>query len=91
MQLAKQAKMSVSSLHYNFKEFTAMSPLQYQKSLRLQEARRLLLAGVPGAADVAYAVGYESTSQFSREYAHMFGLPPISDITSLRQSLIGPK
>lgn len=86
-QLARQANMSVSSLHAYFKEFTAMSPLQYLKKLRLQEARRLLLSGVPEAADAAYMVGYESPSQFSREYARMFGLPPISDIMKLRQSL----
>ncbi|WP_337588378.1 AraC family transcriptional regulator [Paenibacillus gorillae] len=88
-QLAKQVNMSVSSLHYYFKEFTAMSPLQYQKKLRLQEARRLLLSGAPEAADVAYTVGYESPSQFSREYARMFGLPPISDLAKLRQILGG--
>lgn len=87
--LASQANMSVSSLHYYFKEFTAMSPLQYQKKLRLQEARRLLLSSALDAADVAYRIGYESPSQFSREYARMFGLPPISDITKLQQTLGG--
>lgn len=65
-----------------------MSPLQYQKSLRLQEARRLLLSQAIDAAEVAYRVGYDSPSQFSREYARLFGLPPISDIKRLRMTLL---
>lgn len=86
-ELAAAAHMAPSSLHRHFKEVTAMSPLQYQKQLRLQEARRLLLSESADAADVAFRVGYESPSQFSREYARLFGLPPISDITRLREQL----
>lgn len=78
-ELAALAGMSVSSFHHHFKAVTTLSPLQYQKQLRLQEARRLLLGSALGAADVAYQVGYESPSQFSREYARCFGLPPASD------------
>jgi len=74
--LADIANMSVSSLHRHFREVIAMSPIQFQKQLRLQEARRLLLAKSTDAADVAFQVGYESPSQFSREYVRMFGLPP---------------
>jgi len=85
--LAKKVNMSTSSLHNQFKKVTAMSPLQYQKLIRLQEARRLLFAESSEAADVSFQVGYESPSQFSREYARMFGLPPISDINRLRDSL----
>ncbi|MBO1005699.1 AraC family transcriptional regulator [Pseudogracilibacillus auburnensis] len=83
-ELAKKANMSVSSLHRHFKEVTAMSPIQFQKQLRLQEARRLLLSESTDATDVAFQVGYESPSQFSREYSRMFGLPPIEDIKRLR-------
>ncbi|SFB45101.1 AraC-type DNA-binding protein [Cohnella sp. OV330] len=84
-ELARMAHMGPSSLHRYFKELTALSPLQYQKRLRLQEARRLLLSESVDAADAAYRVGYESPSQFSREYARLFGLPPISDIKRLRE------
>ena len=70
--------MSPASLHRHFKSATAMSPLQYQKSLRLQEARRLVASGREVAA-AAYSVGYESASQFSREYARMFGASPSHD------------
>ncbi len=83
-ELSKLANMSPSSLHRHFKEVTAMSPMQYQKQLRLQESRRLLLSESADAADVGFQVGYESPSQFSREYARLFGLPPISDIKRLR-------
>jgi AraC-like DNA-binding protein len=83
-ELAEIANMSVSSLHRHFKEVTAMSPIQFQKQLRLQEARRLLLTESTDATDVAYQVGYESPSQFSREYSRMFGFPPIEDIKRLR-------
>lgn len=84
-ELAEKVNMSVSSLHRHFKEVTAMSPIQFQKQLRLQEARRLLLLKSTDAADVAFQVGYESPSQFSREYSRMFGLPPIEDIKRLRE------
>jgi AraC-like DNA-binding protein len=80
--LAKLAGMSVSSFHDHFRKVTTLSPLQYQKQLRLYEARRLLLHHT-AAADVAFQVGYESPSQFSREYARFFGLPPLSDARRL--------
>lgn len=83
--LAETANMSVSSFHRHFKEITAMSPLQFQKQLRLQEARRLLMAESADAADVAFRVGYESASQFSREYSRMFGAPPRADIKRLKE------
>ena len=78
--LAKEAGMSSASFHKYFKEITLMSPLQFQKQLRLQEARRLLMAGDQDAGSVSYQVGYESPSQFSREYARLFGLPPKTDV-----------
>ncbi len=81
--LAEEAGMSPASLHRHFRTATAMSPLQYQKSLRLQEARRLIIAGRDVAA-AAYAVGYESASQFSREYARLFGSPPSIDAKGIR-------
>lgn len=77
--LARSVSMSESSLYQNFKKITAMSPLQFQKNLRLQEARQLLMSQNIEAAQVAFEVGYESPSQFSREYARLFGLPPIAD------------
>ncbi len=77
--LARAVHMSESSLHQNFKAVTALTPIQYQKQLRLQEARRLMLAECASAAVVARHVGYESPSQFSREYARMFGAPPGRD------------
>lgn len=81
--LAEIAGMSPASFHRHFKAATAMSPLQYQKSLRLHQARRLLIASAD-AARAAYSVGYESASQFSREYARMFGCPPTRDAERLR-------
>lgn len=78
-ELAHHVGMSESSLYTNFKKITGMSPLQFQKNLRLQEARQLLLSQEIEAAQVAFDVGYESPSQFSREYARMFGLPPKTD------------
>ena len=84
-EAAEQARMSVSTFHRHFRELTAMSPLQYQKWLRLHEARRLLLAGGIDAAGAAFAVGYESHSQFNREYSRLFGAPPLRDIKSLRR------
>ncbi|MFC5528395.1 AraC family transcriptional regulator [Cohnella yongneupensis] len=83
-ELADIANMSVSSLHRHFKEVTAMSPIQYQKQLRLQEARRLLFTESADATEAAFRVGYESPSQFSREYSRMFGFPPREDIKRLR-------
>lgn len=81
--LAAIAGMSAASFHRHFKAATAMSPLQYQKSIRLQEARRMLVTK-QDAARVGYAVGYESASQFSREYARLFGAPPARDAERLR-------
>ena len=85
-ELAEIANMSVSSLHRHFKEVTAMSPIQFQKHLRLQKARQLLLSESTDAADVAFRVGYESPSQFSREYSRMYGFPPKEDIKRLKES-----
>ncbi|TWC68540.1 AraC family transcriptional regulator [Herbaspirillum sp. SJZ099] len=77
--IARDVHMSVSSLHHHFKLVTAMSPLQYQKNLRLQEARRLILTADMSVALAAHTVGYESSSQFSREYSRLFGAPPLRD------------
>lgn len=83
-RLAKIAAMSASTFHLHFKAITAMSPLQYQKHLRLQAARRLLLTQAIDAASAGHQVGYESASQFSREYARLFGAPPRRDLAQLR-------
>lgn len=83
--LAKHAGMSPSAFHLHFKGVTALSPLQYHKRLRLQEARRLMLGMGLDAAEAAFHVGYESPSQFSREYRRLFGAPPLRDITNLRE------
>jgi AraC-like DNA-binding protein len=85
-ELAEIANMSSSSLHRHFKEVTSISPIQFQKQLRLQEARTLLLSESQDAVDVAFRVGYESPSQFSREYSRMFGFPPKEDIKRLREN-----
>ena len=83
-ELAQATNMSVSSLHHRFKAVTAMGPMQYQKQLRLQQARTLLLNGEVDATTAAYRVGYESASQFSREYRRLFGAPPMQDIKKIR-------
>lgn len=83
--LATQVNMSRSAFHHHFRSLTAMSPLQYQKNLRLNEARRLMLLEHLDATSAALQVGYESPSQFSREYSRMFGAPPLRDISTLRQ------
>jgi AraC-like DNA-binding protein len=83
-RLAREAHMSPSALHHNFKTVTAMSPLQYQKQLRLHEARRLMLGHSMDAATAGLNVGYESPSQFSREYSRQFGAPPSRDIAALK-------
>jgi len=83
--LATQVHMSTSTFHHHFRSVTAMSPLQYQKRLRLNEARRLMLTERLDAATAAFQVGYESPSQFSREYSRLFGAPPLRDIANLRQ------
>jgi transcriptional regulator GlxA family with amidase domain len=79
-ELARRLHMSPSSLHHHFKAVTAMSPLQYQKQLRLLEARRLLFTGGHDVSAAAYRVGYESPSQFSREYSRLFGTAPSRDV-----------
>ncbi|MFO0809331.1 MAG: AraC family transcriptional regulator [Gemmataceae bacterium] len=82
--LARQARMSLSGFHQHFKAVTGLSPLQYQKRLRLQEARRLMMDEGLDAASAAFRVGYESPSQFSREYRRMFGTPPRQDVTAVK-------
>lgn len=86
-ELAKEASMSSSSFYNHFKGVTGLSPIQYQKQLRLQEARRLLLTENMEAAEAAFQVGYESPSHFSREYSRRFGQSPIRDIRQLREML----
>jgi AraC-like DNA-binding protein len=81
-RLAKHVRMSPSAFHLHFKSVTTMSPLQYQKRLRLQEARRLMLGDRLDAAEAAFRVGYESPSQFSREYRRLFGAPPRRDMVA---------
>lgn len=82
--LAAKSSMSTSTFHHHFRSMTALSPLQFQKQLRLQEARRLMLAERMDAANAAFQVGYESPSQFNREYSRQFGAPPLRDIMRLR-------
>jgi AraC-like DNA-binding protein len=78
--------MSVSSFHHHFKDVTAMSPLQFQKQIRLQEARRLMLGEDLDAASAGYRVGYNDASHFNREYKRLFGLPPLRDVERLREA-----
>ena len=84
-QLAQELDMSVSGFHHHFKAVTAMSPLQFQKRLRLQEARRLMLSEDLDAASAAYRVGYQDASHFNREYKSLFGVPPLRDVQRLRE------
>jgi len=86
--LAKHSRMSISTFHHHFRAMTALSPLQYQKQLRLQEARRLMLMDRLDASTAGFRVGYESASQFSRDYSRLFGAPPLRDINSLRQMAV---
>ncbi len=86
-ELARAAGMSATSLHRHFRAVTAMSPLQFHKRIRLQEARRLLLSQDVDAAHVSFDVGYESASQFSREYRRLFGAPPGRDAAQARRVL----
>ncbi|UPU35641.1 AraC family transcriptional regulator [Geomonas paludis] len=88
-ELATKVNMSTSTFHHHFRTLTAMSPLQYQKMLRLNEARRLMLTERLDATTAAFNVGYESASQFSREYSRLFGTPPLRDITHLRRMATG--
>ena len=83
-ELADIAGMGVSTLHHHFRVLTAMSPLQYQKQLRLQAARGRMLVDGLDAASAAFEVGYESASQFNREYSRFFGQPPMRDLRALR-------
>ncbi len=86
--LAKTAQMSPSSFYQHFKALTSLSPLQYQKQLRLLEGRRLMMSGIVNAETAAYEVGYESASEFSREYSRMFGEPPRRDaVATMRKPL----
>jgi AraC-like DNA-binding protein len=89
-QLAGLATMSVSSFHRHFRAVTSMTPIQFQKEIRLHEARTRLLAEPGDVAGVGYAVGYDSPSQFSREYRRMFGVPPSRDALSLREAAAIP-
>ncbi|MCM2474341.1 AraC family transcriptional regulator [Rhizobium sp. CG5] len=84
--LADMANMGVSTLHHHFRAMTAMSPLQFQKHLRLHHARELMLSGSLDAASASLRVGYESPTQFSREYRRMFGHPPLRDIRAILNS-----
>jgi len=88
-ELARLANMSVSSFHQHFKSITSMSPLQFQKALRLQEARRLMMSPMMDAGSAGRHVGYVSASQFSREYGRFFGRTPTRDITRVRETLGG--
>jgi AraC-like DNA-binding protein len=85
-ELAAIAQMSPSAFHRQFKALTSMTPLQYQKQLRLLEARHLMMSGAANAETAAYRVGYESPSQFSREYSRMFGAPPRRDVAAIGAS-----
>jgi len=87
-QIARDLGMSVSGFHHHFKAVTAMSPLQFQKRLRLQEARRLMLSEDLDAASAAYRVGYNDASHFNREYKSLFGAPPMRDVQRLREATI---
>jgi AraC-like DNA-binding protein len=87
-ELAQELGMSVSSFHQHFKSVTAMSPLQFQKRLRLQEARRLMLGEDLDAASAAYRVGYNDAAHFNREYKSLFGEPPMRDVQRLREATL---
>jgi AraC-like DNA-binding protein len=87
-ELAAVARMGVSTLHHQFRGLTAMSPLQYQKQLRLQMARQRMLMDGIDATSAAYEVGYESVSQFNREYSRFFGQPPMRDVKALRDAKV---
>ncbi|WP_375512850.1 AraC family transcriptional regulator N-terminal domain-containing protein [uncultured Nostoc sp.] len=84
--IARELGMSVSGFHHHFKSVTAMSPLQFQKQLRLQEARRLMLGESLDATSAAYRVGYDDASHFNREYKRLFGAPPMRDVERLREA-----
>lgn len=81
--------MSASTFHHHFRSMTALSPLQFQKQLRLREARRLMLMEQMDAATAAFQVGYEGPSRFSREYSRLIGAPPLRDVATLRRASAG--
>jgi AraC-like DNA-binding protein len=87
-ELATAAHLSPSAFHRQFKSITSMTPLQYQKQLRLLETRRLMVAEEVNVETAAFQVGYESPSQFSREYSRLFGMPPRRDVVSLRETIL---
>ncbi|MCA9967841.1 MAG: helix-turn-helix transcriptional regulator, partial [Anaerolineales bacterium] len=84
--VAQEIGLSVSSFHHQFKAVTTLTPLQFQKQLRLQEARRLMLGEDLDAASTAFRVGYNDASHFNREYKRLFGLPPVRDVERLREA-----
>ena len=86
--VARELGMSVSGFHHHFKAVTAMTPLQFQKQLRLQEARRLMLGEDLDAASAGYRVGYGDASLFTREYKRLFGAPPVRDVEGLREAAL---
>lgn len=85
--IAREIGMSVSGFHHHFKAVTAMSPLQFQKQMRLQQARRLMLGEGLDAANAGYRVGYNNASHFNRDYKKLFGVPPIRDVAQLRETV----
>jgi AraC-like DNA-binding protein len=87
-ELADHAGMSVSSFHHHFKSITAMTPVQYQKQLRLHEARRLMLAEGLDVGNAGHRVGYQSPSQFSREYSRLYGLSPLRDVSAMLETRV---
>lgn len=89
--LAQQAAMSVSAFHRHFKAVTALSPLQYQKRVRLLQARTLLVANAKSVTSAVFEVGYESATQFSRDYARVFGMPPSRDAARIVGETRGEK
>lgn len=86
-QIARELGMSVSGFYHHFKAVTALSPLQFQKRLRLQEARRLMLGEALDAASAGHRVGYDDAAHFNREYKRLFGLPPMRDVERLREAV----
>jgi AraC-like DNA-binding protein len=87
-EIAQDLGMSVSGFHHHFKAVTTLSPLQFQKQLRLQEARRLMLSEDLDATSAAYRVGYQDASYFNREYKRLFGIPPMRDVQRLREKTL---
>ena len=90
-EIARRIGMSVSSFHHHFKEVTAMSPLQFQKQLRLQEARRLMIGETLDATTAGSRVGYDDVSHFNRDYKRLFGAPPMRDVERLREVAVGER